>query len=161
MSTRVRIIPDKAKDQGKSEGDGDWGKNLTELWEQGRFSTTSATTKIAIIKVGLSKNDLINIKDEAELDYDDLTNILSVSRATLINKKGNQKFDQPTSERIMLLADVIDYGRTVFGDADVFNEWMKTPSEALGNITPLSMMDTIYGIEEIKKELERIAYGVY
>ena len=60
-----------------------------------------------------------------------------------------------------MLADVTNLGYEVFGDPQIFNRWLKTPSEALGNVTPLSMMDTLYGIDEIKKEIGRIAYGVY
>ena len=117
--------------------------------------------KIAIIKKGISKKQLIIIKDEVDLDYDELSELLAVSRANLIGKKGNEKFDASTSERILLLADVITYGRSVFGDNNLFNEWLKTPSRALGGITPLSMMDTLYGTEEVKNEIGRIAYGVY
>jgi putative toxin-antitoxin system antitoxin component (TIGR02293 family) len=117
--------------------------------------------KIAIIRNGVSKNELQEIKDESNLDYDTLSNILSVSRAKLINKKPAEKFDQATSERIMLLADVIAYGQSVFEDKELFNTWMKKPSVALGGKTPLEMMDTIYGLQEVKKELGRIEYGVY
>jgi uncharacterized protein (DUF2384 family) len=53
------------------------------------------------------------------------------------------------------------YGLTIFGDTLTLREWLKTPSEALGNVTPLSIMDTLSGIQEIKKELGRIDYGVY
>jgi putative toxin-antitoxin system antitoxin component (TIGR02293 family) len=60
-----------------------------------------------------------------------------------------------------MLNDVLGYGRDVFGDKGNFNEWLRTPSEALGNVTPLSLMDTLYGIDEVKKEIGRIAYGVY
>ena len=117
--------------------------------------------KIALIKNGVSKNDLNEIKAESDLDYDTLSNILSVSRAKLINKKGAEKFDQTTSERIMLLADVVAYGQSVFEDKDTFNEWMKKTNMALGNQTPLELMDTIYGIQEVKKEIGRIEYGVF
>lgn len=117
--------------------------------------------KIAIIKKGISKRQLIIIKEEVKLDYDELSELLSVSRANLIGKKGNEKFDSSTSERILLLADVVTYGRSVFGDNELFKEWLKTPSKALGRVTPLSMMDTLYGIEEVKREIGRIAYGVY
>jgi putative toxin-antitoxin system antitoxin component (TIGR02293 family) len=121
----------------------------------------SAGDKIELVRNGISKNDLTDIKDEVELDYDELSEILDTSRATLINKKGKQKFDQKVSERILLVADVIAYGRLIFGDNENFNEWLKTPSHALGDVTPLSMMDTLYGIDEIRKEIGRIAYGVY
>jgi putative toxin-antitoxin system antitoxin component (TIGR02293 family) len=121
----------------------------------------SPKDKINIIKGGISKKQLSDIKLEAELDYDDLSEILSTSRATLIAKKGSQTFDQRISERIFLLSDLIAYGQEIFGDKDTFNQWLKSPSEALGNATPLSAMDTLYGIEEVKKEIGRIAYGVY
>jgi putative toxin-antitoxin system antitoxin component (TIGR02293 family) len=121
----------------------------------------TATEKIIIIRAGVSKEQLEKIKEEINMDYDELSIVLSTSRATLIKKKKSEKFDSQISERIMLLNDVLGYGREVFGDKDNFNEWLRTPSEALGNVTPLSMMDTLYGIDEIKKEIGRIAHGVY
>lgn len=121
----------------------------------------SSGDKINIIRKGVSKKQLTDIKTEIELDYDQLSGVLATSRATLINKKNAQKFDPQVSERIVLLTDVLGYGREVFGNNDNFNEWLKTPSEAIGNVTPLSLMDTLYGIDEVKKEIGRIAYGVY
>ncbi len=122
---------------------------------------TTSNQKIAIIKKGVSKNELTEIKKESDLDYDTLSNILSVSRATLINKKPSEKFDQPTSERIVMLADVIAYGQSVFENKAHFSEWIKKPSKALGNKTPIELMDTIYGIDEVKKELARIEFGIF
>lgn len=121
----------------------------------------TATDKIGIIRAGVSKKQLTEIKQEMDLDYDELSEVLSTSRATLIKKRNTEKFDAQTSERIVLLNDVLAYGREVFEDNSNFNEWLRTPSEALGYVTPLSMMDTLYGIDEVKKEIGRIAYGVY
>jgi len=61
----------------------------------------------------------------------------------------------------MLLADVVVYGQFVFEDKDSFNEWLKTNNKALGNKAPIELMDTIYGIDEVKKEIGRIEYGVF
>jgi len=124
-------------------------------------ASLSFTEKISMARKGVSKKQLTDIKEEADLDYDQLSTILATSRASLISKKGVERFNQDTSERIMLLADVIAYGREVFGDKHILNEWLRTPSEALGNVTPLSLMDTFYGIVEVKRELGRIAYGIY
>ena len=124
-------------------------------------ASVSFADKVTMARMGVSKKQLTQIKDEAELDYDQLSKILAISRASLISKKGVDKFNQDTSERILLLKDVISYGREVFGDKNILNEWMRTSSEALGNVTPLSLMDTFYGMEEVKRELGRIAYGVY
>lgn len=123
--------------------------------------TTPAIDKISIIKNGISKKTLELVKEESALDYDTLSNILSVSKAKLHSKKGADKFDQNTSERIMLLADVIAYGQAVFEDKNSFNEWLKTTNKALGNMAPVTLMDTMYGIDEVKKEIGRIEYGVF
>jgi len=117
--------------------------------------------KITLIRDGVSKNDLEEIKEQSGLDYDTLSTILAVSRATLINKKGSGKFDSATSERILLLADTLAYGQSVFEDRDRFNTWMKNSNKALGDKTPLELMDTLYGIQEVKKLIGRIEYGVF
>ena len=127
----------------------------------GQAKNLSVREKIEIIRAGVSKKQLAMIKHEMNLDYDELSEILSTSRATLINKKNSEKFGSQISERLVQLNDVVAYGREVFEDNDNFNEWLRTPSEALGNVTPLSIMDTLYGIDEVKKEIGRIAYGVY
>ncbi len=123
--------------------------------------TAPVSEKIIIIKNGISKKELEAIKKESNLDYETLSNILSVSKAKLHSKKGTEKFDQNTSERIMLLADVVAYGQSVFEDKDSFNEWLKANNKALGNKPPIELMDTIYGIDEVKKEIGRIEYGVF
>jgi uncharacterized protein (DUF2384 family) len=38
---------------------------------------------------------------------------------------------------------------------------VKKPNKALGMKVPLEIMDTLYGMEEVKKELGRIEYGVF
>jgi putative toxin-antitoxin system antitoxin component (TIGR02293 family) len=125
------------------------------------FESLTSQYKIGIIKNGISKKQLEAIKSETDFDYRTLSNLLSVSRTTLIKKKGDEKFDRPTSERIMLLAELISYGRAVFETRERFNTWLKNPSVALGDQTPLELLDTVYGIEEIKKELGRVEHGIH
>ncbi len=145
----------------KNRDSGEKAKAVGNSKRGNLYISYSAADKITLAKKGVSKKQLNDIKDEAALDYDQLSKILATSRSSLISKKGTAKFNQDTSERILLLQDVITYGKEVFGDKDSLNEWLKTSSEALGNVTPLSLMDTFYGIEEVKKELGRIAHGVY
>ncbi|MBO9203978.1 MULTISPECIES: type II RES/Xre toxin-antitoxin system antitoxin [Niastella] len=125
------------------------------------FESLTSHYKIGIVKNGISKKQLEAIKSETDLDYNTLSVLLSVSRTTLIKKKGEEKFDRSTSERIMYLAEVLDYGREVFENRDNFNRWIREPSWSLGGKAPLDMLDTLYGIEEVTKELGRIEYGVY
>src|SRR5215207_561315 len=94
----------------------------------------NAFEKIDAIKEGVTKEQLENLKDRAELDYDTLARILNVAKATLHNKKGKSKFDQYISERIFLVADLYSFGYEVFGNRLNFNNWMKSEVTALGYV---------------------------
>jgi putative toxin-antitoxin system antitoxin component (TIGR02293 family) len=121
----------------------------------------SSYDKIDAIKEGISKEELENLKDQTSLDYDTLARILAVAKATLHNKKGKAKFDSSTSERILLLADIYSYGYEVFENKEKFNRWMKNENSSLGGICPLQLLDTLYGMEEVKHLIGRLEYGVY
>lgn len=117
--------------------------------------------KMKIVHSGLSKQDLESLKTKTRLDYGKLAKALSVTRATLINKKKQQKFNAVLSERIMSLADIYSYGYEVFEDEDRFNQWMFRPNRALNGQAPYELMDNHFGREEVRDIIGRIAYGVY
>jgi|SRR5690554_3741960 putative toxin-antitoxin system antitoxin component (TIGR02293 family) len=117
--------------------------------------------KMRIIKRGISKSYLEKLKQTAGLDYDSLASALSVTRATLINKKGEDTFSHQISERIVAFADLYSYGFEVFDDKSNFNDWMFSPNQALGGLVPFSIIDNQYGRDEVRHLLGRIEYGVY
>ena len=117
--------------------------------------------KMQIVRDGITKTYLANLKEETSLDYDALAQALSVTRSTLINKKGEQKFSDHISERIIAVAELYSYGYEVFEDKNNFNRWMFAPNQALSGATPFEFMDNQFGREEIRNLIGRIAYGVY
>jgi putative toxin-antitoxin system antitoxin component (TIGR02293 family) len=117
--------------------------------------------KMDMVRVGVTKRDLERLKERTELDYDMLAHALSVTRATLINKKGKEKFNSSVSERIVSLADLYSYGYEVFEDEERFNGWMFRPNKALGGKTPYELIDNQYGREEVRNIIGRIEHGVY
>jgi len=121
----------------------------------------TAFEKIKRIDEGISKKELESLKEKATLDYNQLSKVLSVARATLINKKGKEKFDRVLSERIVSVADIYSYGYEVFEDAEKFNRWVFRPNQALGGMAPYDLLDSQYGREEVKNLIGRIDYGVY
>jgi len=124
-------------------------------------SRMTSFEKIDIIREGISKKDLENLKEKSDLDYNQLSKVLSVARATLINKKGTAKFDMVLSERIVGVADIYSYGYEVFEDENRFNEWIFRANKALGGQSPYDLLDNQYGREEVKNLIGRIDYGVY
>ena len=117
--------------------------------------------KMNAVRLGISKKDLENLKAKTRLDYDKLASALSVTRATLINKKKQEKFNAALSERIISLADIYSYGYEVFEDEDRFNKWMFRPNQALGGKLPYEFINNQFGREEVKDLIGRIEYGVY
>lgn len=124
-------------------------------------SRMTSFEKIRLIKQGITKIDLENLKQKADLDYNQLAKVLSVARATLINKKGEERFDSFLSEKIVGVADVYSYGYEVFEDADHFNNWIFKPNKALGGYSPYDLLDNQFGREEVRNLIGRIDYGVY
>lgn len=110
--------------------------------------------KIETIKDGISKEEPENLKEQTGVDYTMLSRILSITTATLHDKKGKEWFDTTVSERILLLADIYSYGYMVFKEQEKCNRWMKTPNRALVNEILLNLAKKIYGIEEVKNLLE-------
>ncbi|MDB5249398.1 MAG: hypothetical protein JWQ40_3792 [Segetibacter sp.] len=124
-------------------------------------SRMTSFEKIGLIREGISKKDLEHLKEKADLDYNQLAKVLSVARATLINKKGKEKFDMVLSEKIVGVADIYSYGYEVFEDEGRFNEWIFRPNQALGGHSPYDILDNQYGREEVRNLIGRIDYGVY
>jgi len=131
--------------------------NVTDKAE----SQMTPLEKMGIARNGISKKDLEVLKEKISLDYDDLAKALSVTRATLINKKGEEKFNASLSERIVSLADIYSYGYEVFEDKDKFNRWMFRPNGALGGQVPYELIDNQFGREELRSIIGRIEYGAY
>jgi putative toxin-antitoxin system antitoxin component (TIGR02293 family) len=117
--------------------------------------------KMHIVRDGVSKNDLELLKRKTALDYTMLAKALSVTRATLINKKKNEKFNAGLSEKILGMADLYSYGFEVFEDEDRFNQWMSKPNKALNGKAPYDLIDNQFGREEVKNLIGRIDYGIY
>lgn len=117
--------------------------------------------KMEKLHQGLSKTDLETLKVRTELDYDKLSHVLSVTRSTLIKKKGVQRYSPAVAERMLDLADIYSYGYKVFEDESKFRNWMFKSNHALGGKTPYEILDNQFGRQEVKNLIGRIEYGVY
>lgn len=127
----------------------------------GGMHLLTAVEKMNMVRSGISKQDLDKLKKDASLDYDSLAKALSVTRATLINKKGREKFNTKVSEAIISLTDIYSYGYEVFDDKEKFNAWMLRSNKALGGKAPNEFLDNQFGRQEVINVIGRIEYGVY
>jgi putative toxin-antitoxin system antitoxin component (TIGR02293 family) len=73
--------------------------------------------------------------------------------------RDDRPLDSAASERVVRLADVIRVAEETFGGRDAGARWLKTPNLALGDATPLSMLDTELGALEVRRILSSVSHG--
>lgn len=63
-------------------------------------------------------------------------------------------------KRDRLGRDIRLMGISVFGSAEMLDQWLGEPCPALGGISPRSLMNSAEGLEKVLNEMIRIEYGV-
>lgn len=76
-------------------------------------------------------------------------------------KKENKKFESIYTEKILEIILLFRKGRTVFGSAKAFYQWLTTPNISMGHIKPYTVIDNTFGIKLVTYTLGRIEHGVF
>jgi len=115
------------------------------------------------IRNGISYSFYNKIKEFSPFSEKDWADFLGVSTKTLQRFKKEEKhlFKPQHSEKIIELAEVTNYGNEVFDSKSQFYHWLKSPSIALGNMTPIELLKDSYGKEMVLEELNRIDQGIF
>lgn len=91
----------------------------------------------------------------------DWSRFFDITERTLLRiEKEKRALSKNQSERVIELAELIDYGVVVFGDKTNFEHWMDRNSLALGGIKPKDLLDTSHGIKMVHQELGKIEHGI-
>ncbi len=109
---------------------------------------------------GVTKSALLHLAGHLSLSVRQMAELLPVAERTIQRYKSRERFNRVVSEHILQIAEVAVRGGDVFGDRNKFRSWMKSPSPALGNRTPSSLLRSRFGIEMVLDELGRIEHGV-
>jgi putative toxin-antitoxin system antitoxin component (TIGR02293 family) len=109
---------------------------------------------------GVTKEALLRLADYLGVSLHQLAEVLPVTERTIQRYALKKHFNRVVSEQILQLAEIAARGSEVFGDRNAFLDWMKTPSRALADKTPLSLLQSKYGAEMVLDELGRIEHGV-
>ena len=87
--------------------------------------------------------------------------LLNQSIATFHRQAKTGRLDAATSERLLLLGQLANYGTAVFQDQGKFTRWLRRPLRLLRERTPLELLDSPTGVQLIDDILGRIDYGVF
>jgi putative toxin-antitoxin system antitoxin component (TIGR02293 family) len=125
------------------------------------YKTSSDLTLVERARQGISKKTLLKISETSGLSLKELSGLLPVSLRTIQRYKENDRLEPGISERALLITEVLGRGMEVFKSVGKLQHWLHTPAVALGNRTPISLLDTSFGARMVTDLLGRIEYGVY
>ena len=113
------------------------------------------------INRGISFASFENIIKKYSFSLQNWADFLHISNKTLSRyQKESKTFDALQSERILQIEILYSKGEEVFGDRENFTIWLETKNLALGDILPLDLLKTSFGINLLLDELVRIEHGV-
>lgn len=76
--------------------------------------------------------------------------------------KQRSRLNVSESDRLARMARIIALAEDVFGDAAKARHWLQRPTHRLdGHPTPLSLLRTDAGTQQVEQWLEQIRYGVF
>ena len=116
---------------------------------------------IEIIRKGIPKKVIDTIMTRTGLTEDEMSSVLHVSKRTIQRRVPQEVLNPEQSERLVELAKLYSRGKEVFGDINIFKEWMDREILTLGNRKPKEFLDTSIGFNILLDELGRIEHGVY
>ena len=116
---------------------------------------------LAHIRDGMTSLHFFKMLEDSGLTLEEMANILHVTSRTLRRIEHGQQLSLDLSEKILQLRRLYNAGTLVFGDKENFIQWLRKPLMALDGSTPLSYLDTSFGIDIILSMLGRIEHGVY
>jgi putative toxin-antitoxin system antitoxin component (TIGR02293 family) len=110
---------------------------------------------------GVKKQQIRHLGEAMCLPNTALAPLLAINVRTIQRQPEGKPFDRRVSDRAIKLARLTARGIEIFGNGVEFCAWLQTPSMALGDKTPLSLLVSIVGVDLVDDLIGRIEYGVY
>ena len=125
-----------------------------------KFLNSSAQTQISEIRKGAAASNLIGIAEALRVPREKIYQLIGLSASTAKRKLAkDETLDPPMTERLNRIGAIEKLAEDIFGDADMASAWLLANNLGLGNVTPLSMLDTEIGCREVSRVLNAISYG--
>jgi uncharacterized protein (DUF2384 family) len=103
---------------------------------------------------------LRRIKGLTRYNDDMIAGWLHISPRTMRSYNSERKvFDKKLGEQVVMLRAVFEKGKSVLGDAGVFDKWLDTVNFFFDGKKPITFLDTTSGIRYIFDRLTAMEYG--
>lgn len=121
----------------------------------------SSRDYISLSRKGLSFRQLKEILKYTQLTMKEIGKMISLSERQLSRYKDDKILKTDTSAHLIQIVELYQKGYDVLEDDDNFQIWMKSEIRSLGFQRPIDLLDTPFGIQDVKNTLGRLEHGVY
>lgn len=125
-----------------------------------RKSVQTSMDVVQQVRKGLSFKIVEDMCAELGLTQTQFSTSLGLNIRTLSRRKKEKKLHADESDKVYRLAKIYAFAIEVLEDKKLAIQWLNTPKIPLGGVTPLSLLDTAAGVQEVEHLLQRIEYGV-
>lgn len=129
--------------------------------EGNEFAWSSGVERLQVSRAGVPYAAFEVMSQRLDVPVKSFLDIFGLPQTTY-NKKRREhaRMNHRDSEMILFLTELLDFGIQVFNGEELkFQRWMKKPNLALDQQTPESLLDSLTGIQEVKRCLQRIEFG--
>jgi len=126
-----------------------------------RRAPRSGLEWVDIVRHGISSQALDSMLKSIAISQSELAQALDIPERTLARRKREGVFSREEWAKLLRLARVAARAAEVFEDLDLAIGWLKVPAAALGDATPLSLLDTDVGADSVMDTLGRIEHGIF
>jgi putative toxin-antitoxin system antitoxin component (TIGR02293 family) len=113
------------------------------------------------LKGGLPYRSLEAVAKKFEIASAELSAALHIPPRTIARRKKAATLPADESDRLFRLARLAAEAARVLGSEEKAARWLHAHNRALGNQTPLSLLDTEIGAQQVEAVLGRIEHGVF
>jgi putative toxin-antitoxin system antitoxin component (TIGR02293 family) len=93
------------------------------------------------------------------LTLKELADALDLSPRSLQRRRRSGRLARFESDRLYRLARIVALAQQSLGNRTSASRWLKRSNRALGNVAPISAIDTELGARQVENVLGRIAFG--
>jgi len=121
----------------------------------------SSRDYITLSRKGLTMSQLREILKFTNISLNQISSILSISERQLTRYANDKILKTDISAHLIQITELYQFGYEVFEDEKNFQKWMNSEIRALGFQKPIDLLDTPFGINDVKNVIGRLEYGVY
>lgn len=115
----------------------------------------------AVVRRGLPFRSFEALSRVVDLSQRELATVLGISDRTIARRKAGKQFTASESDRLYRVARIIAQAASVLGSIEKARAWAGRQNRALGDETPLALLDTDIGAQQVEDVLLRVQYGIY